>query len=53
VFYVTINQLLAWMVNPVPKDKLTPQMLGCGNPGGTPGGMLAEQRRRAMKRRSM
>lgn len=45
VHYVTIRQLLAWMQNPVPKDQLTPEMLGCGNPGGAPSN-LAEERRR-------
>lgn len=37
VYYVTVRQLLAWMQNPVPKDQLTPEALGCGNPGGRPG----------------
>ncbi|KAL4451906.1 hypothetical protein ABPG75_007568 [Micractinium tetrahymenae] len=37
VYYVTVRQLLAWMQNPVPKDQLTPDALGCGNPGGRPG----------------
>lgn len=37
VYYVTVRQLLAWMENPVPKDQLTPEALGCGNPGGRPG----------------
>ncbi|KAL4424580.1 hypothetical protein ABPG77_009164 [Micractinium sp. CCAP 211/92] len=34
VYFVTVRQLLAWMQNPVPKDKITPQALGCGNQGG-------------------
>jgi len=34
VYFVTIRQLIAWMQNPVPADELTPERLGCGNPGG-------------------
>lgn len=36
-YLVTIRQLLAWMENPVPADQLTPEVLGCGNPGGAGG----------------
>lgn len=33
-YFVTMRQLLAWMENPIPADELTPESLGCGNPGG-------------------
>ncbi|PSC74020.1 polysaccharide deacetylase [Micractinium conductrix] len=34
VYFVTMQQLLAWMRNPVPASALTPAALGCGAPGG-------------------
>ncbi|KAL4424966.1 hypothetical protein ABPG77_002851 [Micractinium sp. CCAP 211/92] len=34
VYFVTMRQLIAWIKNPTPADELTPQALGCGNPGG-------------------
>ncbi|EFN52367.1 hypothetical protein CHLNCDRAFT_138796 [Chlorella variabilis] len=37
VYFITIRQLLAWMSNPIPLQQLTPEALGCGNPGGAPG----------------
>ncbi|KAL4421300.1 hypothetical protein ABPG75_010591 [Micractinium tetrahymenae] len=35
VYFITVRQLLAWMQNPVPKDQMSPEALGCGNQGGT------------------
>ncbi|KAL4421045.1 hypothetical protein ABPG77_007520 [Micractinium sp. CCAP 211/92] len=40
-YLVTIRQLLAWMENPVPASQLTPEILGCGNPGGAGGSDVA------------
>ncbi|PSC71479.1 polysaccharide deacetylase [Micractinium conductrix] len=34
VYFVSMRQLVAWLQNPVPADRLTPKALGCGNPGG-------------------
>jgi hypothetical protein len=34
VYFVTMRQLLAWIQDPIPADDLTPEALGCGNPGG-------------------
>ncbi|KAL4459141.1 hypothetical protein ABPG75_014006 [Micractinium tetrahymenae] len=33
-YFVTMQQLLAWMANPIPASKLTPAALGCGLKGG-------------------
>jgi hypothetical protein len=48
VYYITIRQLLGWMADPLPKDQLTPEALGCGSPGGAPRDTIAEQRRRQL-----
>ena len=32
--FVTMRQLLDWMQHPAAADQLTPEALGCGNPGG-------------------
>lgn len=37
-YFVTMRQMLAWMTNPAPLGQLTNARLGCGNPGGAPGG---------------
>ncbi|KAI3430406.1 hypothetical protein D9Q98_005001 [Chlorella vulgaris] len=37
VYFVTLRQLIAWMKNVVPSNKLTPEALGCGRPGGAGG----------------
>ncbi|PRW55946.1 polysaccharide deacetylase [Chlorella sorokiniana] len=33
-YAVTMRQLLAYLENPVPADELSPEALGCGQPGG-------------------
>jgi hypothetical protein len=53
VYFVTMRQLLGWMANPVAKDELTPEILGCGSKGGAPGtAALARERRRRQLLRS-
>lgn len=34
VWAISLQQLLAWMQNPIPASEITPEKLGCGNPGG-------------------
>ncbi|KAL4427129.1 hypothetical protein ABPG77_001133 [Micractinium sp. CCAP 211/92] len=35
-YFVTVQQLLAWMANPIPASEITPEKLGCGQKGGLP-----------------
>ncbi|PRW32547.1 polysaccharide deacetylase isoform A [Chlorella sorokiniana] len=37
VYLVTMRQLIGWMKNPIPANRLTPEGLGCGKPGGAYG----------------
>lgn len=37
VYLVTMRQLIGWMKNPIPANRLTPEALGCGKPGGAYG----------------
>ena len=39
-YFVTMHQLIQWMENPVPKDKMG-AWLGCGVPGGNAAGAVA------------
>lgn len=42
VYFVTMQQLVAWLKDPVPAERITPAVLGCGNVGGAgPGGAAA------------
>lgn len=34
VYFVSMQQLIAWMKAPIPIELLEPRKLGCGNPGG-------------------
>lgn len=38
-YFVTMHQLIQWMENPVPKDKMA-AWLGCGVPGGNAAGAV-------------